>query len=117
MDNCRNYSILYKKLYIVISYATQQYFLSIKALHHNFLYNATIFSLWKVKTILDKTLRKNNYFEIETGAKHEVMNDTNYDSNYNEIFKNNSLELDGQTPPIDELDTQLDSRSSSETDN
>lgn len=45
------------------------------------------------------------------------MNDTNYDSNYNEIFKNNSLELDGQTPPIDELDTQLDSRSSSETDN
>ena len=59
---------------------------------------------------------KRKYFEMETGTKHEVCNDTNYDSNYNEIFENDSPKLDGQTPPIDKLDTQLDSKSSSETD-
>lgn len=40
----------------------------------------------------------------------------NYDSDYNDIFQNNNLELNGQIPSINKLDTQLDSKSSSETD-
>ncbi len=53
---------------------------------------------------------------METGAEHEALSDTDYGSDYDEIFENDGPELDGQTPPIDELDTQLDSESSSETD-
>ncbi len=61
-------------------------------------------------------LRRNNYFEMETGADCEALSDTDYSSDYDEIFENDGPELDGQTPPINELDTQLDSESSSETD-
>ncbi len=53
---------------------------------------------------------------METGTKREALTDTDYDSNYDEIFENNGPELDGQTLLIDELDTQLDSKSSSEID-
>lgn len=86
MDNCWIYSILRKEPYIVISYATQLYYLSIK-----------------VKIIFVKTLKK-NYFEIQTGKKHKAYSDTDYGSYYNKIFEKNCPELDGQIPPIDELD-------------
>ena len=90
--------MLCKEPYIIISHVTQLYFLSAK-----------------IKTILGKTFKR-RYFEIRTGTEHKTCSDTNYGSNYNEIFENNSLELDGQKPPINKLDTQLDSKSSSETD-
>lgn len=113
MDDCQNYNILHKKPHIAISYATWLYFLFAKVLHHNFPCDATIFSLWKIKTTLGRILRKNNYFKIKTGAEHEALTDTNYGSNYDEIFKSNDPELDGQIPPTNKLDTQLDSKSSS----
>ncbi len=53
---------------------------------------------------------------METGAQLEALSDTNYGSNYDEIFNNHSPELDGQTPAIDELDIHSNSGSSSETD-
>ncbi|WP_375449247.1 hypothetical protein [uncultured Nostoc sp.] len=65
--------------------------------------------------MLGRTFKK-KYFEMETGTEHKAYSDTDYGSNYNKIFENNSPELDGQTSPIDELDTQLDSKSSSKTD-
>lgn len=61
-------------------------------------------------------MRRNNYFEIEISAECETLSDTNYGSNYNEIFQNNGLELNKQILPINELDTQLDSELSSKTD-
>lgn len=70
----------------------------------NFLHNATIFSFYKVKTILSRTLKR-KYFEIETNTKREVYNDINYSSNYNKIFENNNSELDEQTLPINKLDS------------
>lgn len=39
------------------------------------------------------------------GVEHKTLSDTNYSNNYNEIFEYNSSELDGQTPPINKLDT------------
>ena len=51
-----------------------------------------------------------------TGIEHEACSDTDYGSDYDEIFENDSPELDGQIPLIDELNTQLDSESSSEMD-
>ncbi|WP_375449160.1 hypothetical protein [uncultured Nostoc sp.] len=51
-----------------------------------------------------------------TDTEHEANSDTDYGSDYNETFENNSSKLDGQTAPINELDTQLDSESSSKTD-
>lgn len=52
---------------------------------------------------------------METGAQHKALSNTDYGSNYNEIFKNNGSELDGQTPDIDKLDIPSSSESSSET--
>ena len=49
---------------------------------------------------------------METGAQREALSDTDYGSDYDEIFEDHSPELDGQTPAIDELDIG----SSSETD-
>ena len=66
-----------KELHIIISYVTQLYFFSTK-----------------VRTTLGKTF-KTKYFEMETGTEHETYSDTDYGSNYNEIFENNSLELNG----------------------
>ncbi len=40
-----------------------------------------------------------------TNPEREALSDTNYGSNYDEIFENDGPELDGQTPPINELDT------------
>ena len=42
---------------------------------------------------------------MKTGAENEALNNTDYGSNYNEIFKNNDPELDGQILLIDKLDT------------
>lgn len=44
------------------------------------------------------------------------MSNTNYGSNYNEIFEDSSPELDGQTLAINELDIYLSNELSSETD-
>ena len=44
------------------------------------------------------------------------MSNTDYSSNYDEIFENNGPELDGQTLDIDELDIHSSSESSSKTD-
>ena len=44
------------------------------------------------------------------------MNNTNYDSNYNEIFENNSLKLDRQTLDIDKWDIYLSNELSSTMD-
>lgn len=43
------------------------------------------------------------------------MSDIDYDSNYDEIFKNYSSELNGQTPAINELDIHSSSGSSRKT--
>lgn len=59
--------------------------------------------------MLGRTLKK-KYFEIETNIENETYNDTNYDNNYNEIFKNNGPKLDRQILPINELDSQLNSK-------
>lgn len=79
--------MLRKEPHIVISHAIQLYFFSAK-----------------IKTTLGKTLKR-KYFEIETDTKYKACSDTNYGSHYNEIFENNSPELDEQTPPINKLDT------------
>lgn len=44
--------------------------------------------------MFDKMLKGNNYFEIETSTKYKILSDIDYNSNYDEIFKNNDLELD-----------------------
>ena len=87
MDDCRNYCTLCEEPHIVISHTTQLYFLSAK-----------------VRTTLGRTFKR-KYFEMGTGTEHEACSDTDYGSDYNKIFENNSPELDGQTPLIDELDT------------
>ncbi len=66
--------------------------------------------------MLGRILKRNNYFKIETNTKYKALSNINYDSDYNDIFENNNLELNGQIPPINKLDTQLDSKSSSEID-
>ena len=53
---------------------------------------------------------------MQTEAQRKAFNDTNYCSNYDEIFEDHSPELDGQTSAIDELDIHSSSGSSSETD-
>ncbi len=53
---------------------------------------------------------------METGAQRKALSNTNYGSNYDEIFENHSPELDGQMPAIDKLDIHSNSESSSETD-
>ncbi len=60
-------------------------------------------------------LVKKKSFQRETGAQHKTLSDTDYSSNYDEIFENHNPELDGQTPAIDELDIHSSSGSSSET--
>ncbi len=52
---------------------------------------------------------------METGAQHEALSDTDYGSNYDEIFEDHSPELDRQTPAIGELDIYSSSGSSSKT--
>lgn len=44
--------------------------------------------------MLNRTLKKNNDFEMETDAKCKTLSNINYGKNYNKIFENNSLELD-----------------------
>lgn len=87
MDDCQNYRTLHKEPHIVIFYATQLYFL-----------------FAKVRTTLGRTFKR-KYFKIGIGIEYEACSDTDYGSNYDEIFENNSPELDGQTPPINKLDT------------
>lgn len=70
----------------------------------NFLCNTTIFSLYKIKTTLNRTL-KGKYSEIDTDTKCESYSDIDYDSNYDKIFKDEYLELDGQTLSINKLDS------------
>lgn len=53
---------------------------------------------------------------METNTKYEALSDTNYGSDYNKIFENNGPELNGQILPINKLNTQLNSKSSNETD-
>ncbi len=55
-------------------------------------------------------------FQIETKTQRKALTDTDYDSNYDEIFENYSPKLDRQTPAIDELDIHSNSGSSSEID-
>ncbi len=43
---------------------------------------------------------------METGAERKALSDTDYGSDYDEIFENNGPKLDGQILPIDKLDTQ-----------
>lgn len=50
-----------------------------------------------------------------TGTEYKALSDSNYNNNYNKIFKNNGPELNRQISPINKLNTQLDSKSSSET--
>ena len=69
--------MLHKKPHIVISHVMQLYFLSAKL-------SITLVRLFKRK-----------YFEIEIGIIYKIYSDTNYSSNYNEIFENNNPELDG----------------------
>lgn len=45
----------------------------------------------------------------------ETLSDINYDSNYNEIFKNHSLKRNGQMLAMNELDIYLSNRSFSKT--
>lgn len=52
---------------------------------------------------------------METGIQHKALSDTDYGSNYNEIFENNGPELDRQMPDINKLDIHFSSKSSSET--
>lgn len=54
---------------------------------------------------------------METGAQCETLSNTNYGSNYDEIFENHNPELDEQTPAIDELDIHLNNELSSKSDN
>ncbi len=116
MDDCQNYSTLFIKPHIAIFYATRLYFLSAITSNREFPCNMTIFSLQKVRTMLGKMLGKNNYFKTKISVEREALSNIDYGSNYNEIFENNSLELDVQIPPIDKLNTQLDSKSLSEID-
>lgn len=44
------------------------------------------------------------------------MNDTDYDSHYDEIFENDNPELDGQMPTIDRLRIYFNTESSCKTD-
>ncbi len=44
---------------------------------------------------------------MEIRIQREVLNDINYDSNYDEIFEDYSLELDGQTTAINKFDIHL----------
>ncbi len=53
---------------------------------------------------------------METRVQRKALSDTDYSSNYNEIFNNHSPELDGQMLAIDELDIHSNSGSSSKTD-
>lgn len=64
--------------------------------------------------MLDKML-KIKYLKTKTNVKGKVYYDTNYSNDYNEIFKNNSFQLDRQTISINKLDFQLDSKLFSET--
>lgn len=61
-------------------------------------------------------LKRKKSFQIKTRARRKALTDTNYDGNYDEIFENNSLELNRQTPAIYELDIDWNSKSFSETD-
>lgn len=81
-----------------------------------FLSTRLYFLFTKVKTMLDKILKRNNCFEMKIGIECKTMNNIDYSSNYDGIFKNNGLKLDRQTLPINKLDTQLDSKSLSEID-
>ena len=52
---------------------------------------------------------------METRTHCDVLSDTNYGSNYNEIFENNDPELNRQTPDIDKLDIYSNNKTYSKT--
>lgn len=53
---------------------------------------------------------------MKANTRPKAFTNTNYNSNYNEIFENNGLKLVGQILPNDKLNIQLDSKLLSETD-
>ena len=61
-----------------------------------------------------ETLKKKS-FQIETWAEPQRLSNTVYGSDDNEVFENNSPELDAQMLAIDKLDIHPSYKSSSKT--
>lgn len=59
-------------------------------------------------------LKMKKLFHINIGVEYKALININYSNNYNEIFENNSLELNKQTMAINKLDIYLNIKLSNE---